>query len=289
MKTLLLNFKKQRIVKVLLLFTLLIFTMCVTITGVNQPTSATVGQQIDITIDATLNPELADDEFLIFGFLAPISWDVEGTSVVTYTTSLGNGTMNLVPLDEPAPNSAGALTWANEMAAELGIGSNSGQVKWVVYKSDVELVVVDDNIDVTGQIQVTTTVGNDNLITQLGYAVTLSNYGVKVSNAYHDVTFTPCMEVTGGSNEVIDLCSDLGIDDQTTSAVRFYPNPFNNSISIESDANLSKVEIYSILGKKIKEINSNFESIKMDDVNSGVYVVKAISDKGSTTKMLIKK
>ena len=289
MKTILLNLKKQRIVKVLLLLTFLIFTMCVTITGVNQPSAATIGQQIDITVDLTLNPELEDDEFIIFGFLAPTSWDVEGTGVATYTSSLGNGTMNLVPLEELAPNSAGGLTWANEMQAELGIGSNSGSVKWVVYKSDVELAVVDDAVDVTGQIQFSVSVGAENVITQLGYAVTLSNYGVKVSNGYHDVTFTNCMEVSGGTNTVIDLCSDLGVEEQTSTVVRFYPNPFHNTLTIESNSSLSKVEIYSMIGKKIKEINSNFDFIQMDDVNSGVYLVKAISDKGSTTKMLIKK
>src|SRR5690606_37781830 len=107
----LINFlKKQRIVKVLLMFTLLIFTMCVTITNVTQPATATVDQQIDITIDLNLNPELADDEFLVFGFLAPTSWDVEGTATATYTSSLGDGTMTLVPLDEPAPNSTLGLT-----------------------------------------------------------------------------------------------------------------------------------------------------------------------------------
>ncbi len=289
MKTLLLNLKKQRILKVLLLFTFLILTMCVTITGINQPSSATIGQPINITVDLNLNPEIADDEYLIFGFLAPISWDVEGSGVATYTSSLGNGTMTLVPLDELAPNSANGLTWANEMEDELGIGANSGQVKWVVYKSDVELLVVDDAIDVTGQIQFDVTVGNDNLITQLGYAVTLSNYGVKVSNAYHDVMFTSCMEVTGGTNAIIDLCSDLGVEEQTSSAVRFYPNPFNNTLTIESSSSLSKVEIYSMIGKKVKEVNSNFESINMQELKSGVYVVKAISEKGITTKMLIKK
>lgn len=288
MKTTLLTLKKQRIVKILLMFTFLIFTMCVTITDVAQPSTATVDQQIAITVELTMNPDIEDDEFLIFGFLAPLSWNVEGTGVATYTTSLGNGTMSLVPLDELAPNSAGGLTWANEMEAELGIGANSGSVKWVVYKSDVELTVVDDDVDVTGQIQFSVAVGSDNVITQLGYAVTLSNYGVKVSNAYHDVAFTSCMEVSGGANATIDLCSDLGVDEQISSVVRFYPNPFNNMLTVDSKSALTKVEIYSILGKKIKDIHANFESITTDDMSNGIYIVKAISEKGATTKVLIK-
>lgn len=285
----LINFlKQQRIVKVLLMFTLLIFTMCVTITNVTQPATATVGQQIDITIDVNLNPELADDEFLVFGFLAPTSWDVEGTATATYTSTLGDGTMSLVPLDEPAPNSTLGLTWANEMESELGIGNNSGDVKWVVFKSNSEIAVSDDSVDVTGQIQFSVSVGSDNIITQLGYVVTLSNYGVKVSDGYHDVNFTSCMEVSGGTNTTIDLCSEMGIDEQRISVVRFYPNPFNSTLSVESKSGLNKVEIYSMLGKKVKEIHSNFQSITMDDLNSGAYIVKAVSETGSTTKILIK-
>lgn len=288
MKNLFIALKKQRIVKVLLMFSCFIFTMCFTITGVNQPSTATVGQTIDITVDLTMNPALADSENLIFGFLAPTSWDVEGTGVVTYTSSLGDGTMSLVPLSELAPNSTGGLNWTDEMASQLGIGANSGDVKWVVYKSDVELTVVDDGVDVTGQIQLSVSVGTDNLITQLGYAVTLTNYGVRIGDGYEDVQFTNCMEVTGGTNTVIDLCGDLGVGEEISSLVRFYPNPFNNILRVESPVSLTKVEIYSIQGKKIKEIKSNFESITMDDVQNGVYIVKAVSDRGATTKLLIK-
>jgi hypothetical protein len=288
MKKILLKLRKQRIVKVLLILTFLIFTMCVTITNITQPTTAGINQQIDITVDLTLDPEVVDDEFLILGFLAPMSWNVEGTGVAIYTSSLGNGTMSLAPIDELAPNSAGDLTWANEMEAELGIGANSGDVKWVVYKSDLELVVTDDSVDVTGQIQFSVSVGSDNVITQLGYAVTLSNYGVKVSNAYHDVSFTACMEITGGPNAAIDLCSGLGVDNQIASEIRFYPNPFDTVLSVVSQSTLTHIEIYSMLGKKIKNVTSNFDSITTNDMKTGVYIIKAFSDRGITSKILIK-
>ena len=119
----------------------LLLTMCITITNVFQPTSATIGETMNITIDANLLGEIGDSQNLVFGFLAPAAWDVAGTGVATYTTSVGNGTMSLVPLDEIAPNSDLGLTWADDMKNQLGIGENYGLVKWVVYKSDQQLSV----------------------------------------------------------------------------------------------------------------------------------------------------
>ncbi|HEY5686903.1 MAG TPA: hypothetical protein VIS27_01200, partial [Yeosuana sp.] len=44
--------------------------------------------------------------------------------------------------------------------------------------------------------------------------------------------------------------------------LKIYPNPVSNVLTIKSEINpIDKVEIYSVLGKKIKEINFDFENI----------------------------
>jgi len=230
--------KKYRIAAVLLMFASLLFTMCITITGVIQPESATVGETINIKVDANLvgSADLdwiggSDTQNLVLGFLAPISWDVEGTSVVTYTTSAGNGTMSLMPLDELAPNSDAGLTWADDMKDQLGIGQNYGLVKWVVYKSDEQLSVsVGETI--TGQVDITVTVGPDNLITQLGYVLANTAYGVDVADGWFGLMFTDCMEVTGGSNATKNLCGPI------PSSVTYKPDQFtyNDVLNINFDA-----------------------------------------------------
>ncbi|AUP80640.1 DUF4961 domain-containing protein [Flavivirga eckloniae] len=287
MKKLFKPIRKKTVSVILLCFTLLLFVKCITIEGVTQPTTATTGEVINITLDLKMLPEADDDEYLIFGFLAPISWDVENTATVTYTSTVGNGTMSLAPVDEIAPNSSTNLTWANEMASELGIGANSGDVKWIVFKSDVELVGA-NGVEITGEIQLQVTVGPENLKTQLGYAVANSNYGVKVSNGYHAVSFTNCMEVTGGTNPIHDLCASLSVDNEAFDQASILPNPFNHTLRIDSQDRLQKVEIYSMLGKKVGDIHSGFKNIPTDYISKGVYVVKVYSDKGATTKTLIK-
>ena len=223
--------KKKIIARGLMFSMFLLLTMCITITNVSQPTSATTGETINITIDANLLGEIGDSQNLVFGFLAPAAWDVAGTGVATYTTSVGNGTMSLVPLDEIAPNSDLGLTWADDMKNQLGIGENYGLVKWVVYKSEQQLSVASDET-ITGQVQFSVTVGSDNIKTQLGYALANTAYGVDTADGWHDVFFTDCMEVTGGTNALINLCGPI------PNSITYSPEvfTFGDILSIRFDA-----------------------------------------------------
>jgi len=87
-----------------------------------------------------------------------------------------------------------------------------------------------------------------------------------------------------------DCKSALDIDDELLAhGVSLYPNPVTNILTIDSEISLSKIEIYSVLGKKIKEINSGFKSIQTNKLSNGIYIVKMYSENGMTTKKLIKK
>ena len=86
-------------------------------------------------------------------------------------------------------------------------------------------------------------------------------------------------------------CQILGIDDELlNNSIKFYPNPVSNILSIESEIiPIDKIEIYSILGKKIKEINSDFNYIKTDNLSEGIYIIRIYSERGTTVRKLIKK
>ena len=71
--------------------------------------------------------------------------------------------------------------------------------------------------------------------------------------------------------------------------LNIYPNPVTNILTIDSEIPLTKVEIYSMLGKKVKEINSGFSSITTGNLSNGIYIVRIHSEIGFTTKKLIKK
>lgn len=85
-------------------------------------------------------------------------------------------------------------------------------------------------------------------------------------------------------------CLALDIKDlDMVSAVRLYPNPFKKTIHIDTKIPLVKVEVINIMGKKVKTITSNFDTISMDELSNGLYIVKLQSANGVVTKKLIKR
>ncbi len=77
---------------------------------------------------------------------------------------------------------------------------------------------------------------------------------------------------------------------ESDSSISFYPNPAANFISVSSKSKINKVEIYSITGQLIMEVNSNFDAISLDNlVNRSTYLLKVQSELGISVKKLIKK
>jgi hypothetical protein len=88
---------------------------------------------------------------------------------------------------------------------------------------------------------------------------------------------------------VSDSQSYLGVDDELLAeGLNLYPNPVSDNLTIDSKLQLKKVEIYSILGQRIKEFKSGFKSISTGDLSSGIYIVRMYSEKGTAVKKLIK-
>jgi endo-1,3(4)-beta-glucanase len=83
------------------------------------------------------------------------------------------------------------------------------------------------------------------------------------------------------SYKVGDNCP-LNIEDNILmQSVRLFPNPAKSIINIDSPLRtLEKVEIYSLLGKKLKVVHSNIEYIHVDDLSSGLYLIKVFSKEG---------
>jgi len=85
-------------------------------------------------------------------------------------------------------------------------------------------------------------------------------------------------------------CASLGLnDDLLATTITLYPNPVSNILIIDSKIPLIKVEFFSLLGQKVKELNSNFNSIPTNDLSSGIYIVILESENGFISKKLIKK
>ena len=95
--------------------------------------------------------------------------------------------------------------------------------------------------------------------------------------------------VDAGHARIYDLRATLYVNDFIQPKISLFPNPVANILTIDSEIPLTKVEIYSMLGKKLKEINSDFNAIPTNNLSNGVYIFKIYSENGMATKKLIKK
>jgi hypothetical protein len=73
---------------------------------------------------------------------------------------------------------------------------------------------------------------------------------------------------------------NLAIVENEFAQLRYYPNPVGDVLNIRFDRIISKIEIYSVLGKKIKafEINGEEAQVSMSDLNAGTYFISVFAD-----------
>ena len=122
--------------------------------------------------------------------------------------------------------------------------------------------------------------------------VSEGNYTFNFSNVI--ITNTENIDISSLALESGQLTvsgTQLSVEDQELErSIQLYPNPVKDILSIKSEAIvISKVAIYSVLGKKIKEVKSNFESIGISNLSKGLYIIRIFSDKESITKRIIKR
>ncbi len=80
----------------------------------------------------------------------------------------------------------------------------------------------------------------------------------------------------------------LSVSEINDSEFNVYPNPAYDVLTINSKLPITKVEIYSILGQKVKEIDKSFNSIPLNSLDHGIYLLRIESENGFAVKKLIK-
>ncbi|WP_417854926.1 endonuclease [Xanthomarina gelatinilytica] len=101
---------------------------------------------------------------------------------------------------------------------------------------------------------------------------------------------------TSGNRVVFDdlswTCySNLDTENYDLDKISVYPNPVSNQLNIQLNSiEKTQIEIYNILGKRVltKTIHQS-QSIQLDNLNSGVYILKLTQGNTTISKKLIKK
>jgi len=109
-----------------------------------------------------------------------------------------------------------------------------------------------------------------------------------VTNIVSEPTYFSSYSPLSVSNKPIwGTCPTLGIDDQNLINISIYPNPTNNTLFISGSETPIAVSIYNVLGKEVLSVK-NTNSINVQALPSGVYVIRISDGVGQTNRKFIK-
>ncbi len=105
-------------------------------------------------------------------------------------------------------------------------------------------------------------------------------------------TYTIWLNQTGGqSTSTLNFVVEetLGIDDNegAQNEISIFPNPATNTFSILSTEVIKEINLFDILGKKVKS-SKNTTSVDISNLTSGVYLANVITERGTNTIKVIK-
>ncbi len=86
---------------------------------------------------------------------------------------------------------------------------------------------------------------------------------------------------SGIKSLIYDSACPLGIDDlELTNSISIYPNPAKTAINIteQSDLNIQQISIIDLTGKLIHAEASNFNTIDISALSSGIYIIRIHTD-----------
>lgn len=85
--------------------------------------------------------------------------------------------------------------------------------------------------------------------------------------------------INGGGIAVSEVVLEQNID--------VYPNPVTNTLYFNG-ANVNRVEIYDMIGNKVAAQENVSNSISMNELTAGIYMVKFITNEGVVVKKIVK-
>ena len=95
------------------------------------------------------------------------------------------------------------------------------------------------------------------------------------------------VSIDGGYTIYWSDCIDKdyqGVDENIVDNLTVYPNPANEYIHVETNYELQRIDVYDVTGKLM--ISSTETEINVSDLESGIYFVNILTDKGCVTKKI---
>lgn len=80
----------------------------------------------------------------------------------------------------------------------------------------------------------------------------------------------------------------VGLNENSTLAnkVTLYPNPARSFVQLQTDLNVIEVKLFSANGQTLSE-TANKKQINVEGLNSGLYILRIITNEGAVNKQLV--
>lgn len=174
-----------------------------------------------------------------------------------------------------------SLTWITQVAA-----ASWDEEHYSVYVSTSP----DQESLLASPVSFTETLGlGTNAGTPVNHSLDLSSFigesQIYVAFRHYDCTDMDFLSV----DDVTVTAGSLAVSNVSTSKVSVYPNPTTDVLNITTSKKVSSVEIYDMLGRKVKDASLANGQVSVSDLANGSYVLKVNSAEGSTSHKFIKK
>jgi len=83
-------------------------------------------------------------------------------------------------------------------------------------------------------------------------------------------------------------CNSTSIENTEVNNLKLYPNPVNNTLNINSDKKINKIEIHDALGRVIYTENNPSSVINVEQLEAGLYSISIIFDDNRIVKKFTK-
>jgi len=244
------------------------------------------------TISATTNNygviEAASDSFIFSGVLNnEISGIIKGTGVIELP-SAGNFTNNGTFGPGASP---GTLTLIGDYPSTANSVLEI-ELNGLIQGVEHDLLAIDGSADLEGDLNVvlgfSPEVDDEFVILTTSNTINSCNLPTTITSSFGGTDYEFNVVCRNNNELVLITTETLGIGsvEVDLSSAKLYPNPTSGLVSF-SHKTITKIEVFDITGKLVK--HSKSYSISIQDLQSGIYIVKGINDENiSVSRKLMK-
>ena len=192
-----------------------------------------------------------------------VSFSIEYRANANYVRTDANGTFTINKADQTITFNSIADVDVNDADFNLAATSDSGlPISYVSSNPSVASI----NGNVVDILAVGTT------------TITASQVGNNNYNAANDATQTLTVTNTASVYEFKKL------------GLLLYPNPIQNKFKIktQSQIQITKIQVYNVIGKKVKEYLKSQKEYSIQELPEGIYILQIYTEKGVGTTKFIK-